>query len=85
MGDYVIEMIPKLFPPLTLLIPTMVIISFFMLSVWAEGTILKAAIGIPKWYVIFLYIPIINIYFVLHWAWEAHKELLYQEDKKRYT
>jgi len=55
---------------------------FIFFSLWCYGTILKAALGVPKWYIIFTFIPIVNIILVIIWGLQAHNKLIEQEQMK---
>jgi membrane associated rhomboid family serine protease len=51
------------------------IIGSNILWLWVTGTLLKAALGISKWNVLLLLIPIVGIIMFIIWGFQAHNLL----------
>jgi len=54
-------------------------LAILIISFWAYGTLLKAALGQPKVMVLLLLIPLVNIIMVIVWGFQAHNLLKERE------
>lgn len=52
---------------------------FSIASLWCYGTLLKAALGISKWNILLILIPVVNIVMVIIWGMQAHNKLIEQD------
>ncbi|HEX21187.1 MAG TPA: hypothetical protein ENH19_00860 [Actinobacteria bacterium] len=61
------------------LVMMIIYIAILVISFWAYGTLLKAALGQPKVMVLLLLIPLVNIVMVIVWGFQAHNLLKERE------
>jgi len=61
------------------LVMMIIYLAIIIITFWAYGTLLKAALDQPKVMVLLLLIPLVNIVMIIVWGFQAHNILKKRE------